>query len=39
MPSEGLSVDQMCQAVQALGYSPSLYRSELFDVTLARFDC
>ncbi len=30
MPSEGLSVDQMCQAVQALGHSPSVYRSESF---------
>jgi hypothetical protein len=35
MPSEGLSLDQMCQAVQSLGYSPSLYRSELHEVTRA----
>jgi hypothetical protein len=30
MPSEGLSLDQMCQAVQSLGYSPNLYRTESF---------
>jgi len=35
MPSEGLSLDQMCQAVQSLGYSPSLYRSKMYDVTRA----
>lgn len=28
MPSEGLSIDQMCQAIQALGLAPSLYRIE-----------
>lgn len=28
MPSEGLSIDQMCQAIQALGVSPSLFRVE-----------
>ena len=38
MPSEGLSLDQMCQAVQSLGYSPSLYRAdphraEAFEIT------
>lgn len=27
MPSEGLSLDQMCQAVQALGISPNLLRA------------
>jgi hypothetical protein len=27
MPSEGLSVDQMCQAVQSLGISPNLLRA------------
>jgi hypothetical protein len=26
MPSEGLSIDQMCQAVQAMGVSPNVYR-------------
>ncbi len=26
MPSEGLNLDQMCQAVQAVGVSPSLFR-------------
>jgi len=28
MPSEGLSIDQMCQAVQAIGVAPNLYRLE-----------
>ena len=28
MPSEGLSLDQMCQAIQAIGISPSLLRVE-----------
>ena len=27
MPSEGLSVDQMCQAVQAIGVAPELFRA------------
>jgi hypothetical protein len=27
MPSEGLSIDQMCQAVQAMGVSPNVYRA------------
>jgi hypothetical protein len=31
MPSEGLSVDQMCQAVQAVGLSPNLYRTDSFN--------
>jgi hypothetical protein len=30
MPSQGLSVDQMCQAVQALGLSPTLFRTKDF---------
>jgi hypothetical protein len=30
MPSEGLSVDQMCQAVEAVGISPVLRRAENF---------
>lgn len=30
MPSEGLSVEQMCMAVQTLGLSPSLLRTEKF---------
>ena len=33
MPSEGLSLDQMCQAVQSLGCTPSLHRAESFEVT------
>jgi hypothetical protein len=33
MPSEGLSLDQMCQAVQSLGYSPSLHRADSFEIT------
>lgn len=32
MPSEGLSVDQMCQAIQAVGVSPSLYRAASFEI-------
>jgi len=35
MPSEGLSLDQMCQAVQSLGYAPNLYRADTFDVSRA----
>jgi hypothetical protein len=35
MPSEGLSLDQMSQAVQSLGYSPSVYLSNSFEVTRA----
>lgn len=35
MPSEGLSLDQMCQAVQAFGYAPSLFRAENFEVSRA----
>jgi hypothetical protein len=31
MPSEGLSIDQMCQAIQALGVSPNLLRVENFE--------
>lgn len=31
MPSEGLSVDQMCQAVEAFGVSPVLSRVSTFD--------
>jgi hypothetical protein len=31
MPSEGLSVDQMCQAVHAVGIAPNLYRVPSFD--------
>lgn len=34
MPSEGLSIDQMCQALQATGVSPNIYRTD--DITLAR---
>lgn len=46
MPNEGLSVDQMCQATQALGVPPSLIRVEenfedarahLHSATLSRF--
>lgn len=28
MPSEGLSLDQMCQAIQSLGLAPNLFRVE-----------
>jgi len=35
MPSEGLSLDQMCQAVQALGVSPNLFRVQ-DDAALAK---
>ena len=31
MPSEGLSLDQMCQAVRALGVSPNLFQSIDFE--------
>jgi hypothetical protein len=31
MPSEGLSIDQMCQATQALGIPPSLLKAENFE--------
>jgi hypothetical protein len=31
MPSEGLSIDQMCQAVQALGVSPKLLRANSYE--------
>ena len=33
MPSEGLSLDQMCQAVQSLGYAPNLFRVESYQVS------
>ena len=32
MPSEGLSIDQMCQAIQAIGVSPNIYRTDDFSV-------
>lgn len=35
MPSEGLSVDQMCQAIQATGVSPLLQKADKFDVARA----
>lgn len=28
MPSEGLSIDQMCQAIQAVGVSPNVFRTD-----------
>jgi hypothetical protein len=31
LPSEGLSLDQMCQGIHALGISPNLVRVESFD--------
>ncbi len=31
MPSEGLGVDQMCQAVHSFGYAPNLFRAEDFE--------
>lgn len=47
LPSEGLSVGQMCQAIQALGVSPNMFkvarepfaaaRSYLYSVTLSGF--
>jgi hypothetical protein len=33
MPSEGLSLDQMCQAVQSLGYAPNLFRADKYEVS------
>lgn len=30
MPSEGLSLDQMCQAIQSLGLAPNLFRIDEF---------
>ena len=33
MPSEGLSVDQMCQAVRSLGFAPNLFRGQTFEVS------
>jgi hypothetical protein len=33
MPSEGLSIDQMCQAVQAVGVSPNIFRTDRVDNT------
>jgi hypothetical protein len=33
MPSEGLSLDQMCQAVSALGVAPNLFRAADFGYT------
>ena len=33
MPSEGLSMDQMCQAVQSLGYAPNLFRAQQYEVS------
>jgi len=32
MPSEGLSIDQMCQAIRTLGLSPNLFKAENFDI-------
>lgn len=31
MPSEGLSMEQMCQAIQSIGVSPHLYRAVDYD--------
>lgn len=31
MPSEGLSIDQMCQAIQAVGLSPCVFRADHID--------
>jgi len=31
MPAEGLSLDQMCQAVQSLGLSPNVYRTDKYE--------
>lgn len=35
MPSEGLSIDQMCQAVQSLGLPPHLFKVKDFDTARA----
>jgi hypothetical protein len=35
MPSEGLSIDQMCQAVHSFGYAPNLFRAETYEVARA----
>src|SRR5262249_55008248 len=35
MPSEGLSIDQMCQAVQAVGVSPNVFRTDRLGDTRA----
>jgi hypothetical protein len=35
MPSEGLSLNQMCVAIQSLGYSPNVLRHESFAATRA----
>ncbi len=32
MPSEGLSIDQMCQAVHSFGFAPNLFRTDRFEV-------
>jgi len=32
MPSEGLSLDQMCQAVQGIGLAPALYNTSQFQI-------
>lgn len=36
MPAEGLSIDQMCQAVRSLGLSPNLLRADSFDLVRAQ---
>jgi hypothetical protein len=33
MPSEGLSIDQMCQAAQSLGVPPNLFRETKYEAT------
>ena len=33
MASEGLDLDQMCQAVQSFGFAPALYRAADYDTT------
>ena len=33
MPSDGLSLDQMCQAVRSLGFAPNLFRAGSFEVS------
>jgi hypothetical protein len=35
MPSEGLSIDQMCQAVHSFGYAPNLFRADTYEVARA----
>ena len=35
MPSEGLSIEQMCQAIHSFGYAPNLFRADTYEVARA----